>query len=190
MYRSHSPGESISVAVVPSPLSSFSPLGYHPRSPASASDFEFACDPPAKKPRVSLAQVPTPTAFPFGDFLQEIAALPSVDATGLSVQTLSPPSTSQQVYSAVAQQTSTASYQLGKFEDADVGSGLPAFLHSSPLNNAMQSALQQGPMQQTLAQSSFNLSSGRTAKKDDYKLIIHQEPEEVFTLHIVILAAT
>lgn len=175
MYRSHSPGNS--VAVVPSPPSSFSPLGYHPRSP-SILESDFGCDLPAKKPRLCYARVPS---FPFEDYIQDIAALPSTDVTGSS-QTPSPAAlASPPAYSSVVQTSTTAFRPLGKFEDSDIDSGLRAFFQDSMSSAAMQS-MQQGQMQQTLAagQTSFDLPSTRTARKeDDYKLIIHQHPEEV-----------
>ena len=175
MYRSHSPN---SVAVVPSPPSSFSPLGSY------LLESEFACDLPAKKP--CFGQVPSTQAYPFGDYtIQDIAAFPSADATGPS-QTPSPALPSPPAYNAVVQ-TPAAFYQpLGKFEDPDIASGLPAFLQDSLSSVAMQS-LQQGGMQQpglAAGQTSFDLPSTRTPgrKEDDYKLAIHQQPEEV-SLH-------
>ena len=151
MYSSHSPSDSN--AVVPSPLSSFSPLGRHPRSPTA----DFLCEPDPPK-RICLEPATIP-GFPF-----EYVRQSSPDSSPIASQTSPPPP-----YNAF-QQTGFC----------DVGQPCK---DSKPTLAYLQGVMQhqQQPQSRPMATGQTALSATATPRQEDYKLVIHKEPEQVYS---------
>ena len=155
MYSSYSPSESN--AVVPSPLSSFSPLGRHPRSPTT----DFLCDPdPPKRVRLEPATIP---GFPF-----EYVRQSSPDSSPIASQTSPPPP----AYNFGDSKT-TAAFQQSSFCDP-----IKPCTDSKPALAYLQGVMQpqQQPQSRPMATA---LAATATPRQEDYKLIIHKEPEQV-----------
>lgn len=125
------------------------PLGRHPRSPPSAFENEFVFEPTRSK-QIRLDQ--------FSSFPPFSSALSSPDAS---------PATSSQTSSPADQYNFGGSSFDGIFEDSKADL---AYLH-----NAMQ---QQQPQHQ-MRSLATGLSTTAPPMKQDYSLIIHQEPEQV-----------
>ena len=177
MNSSYSPGESNSVAVVPSPLSSINPQGYHPRSPVfSGFESDFGYEPPAKK-RICLDQVALTQQvfdFPHGDF-----PLPCTDATPVASRrgTPSPFSSSPQACKfadfTTFQPSNLADQVLQQTccgEDSPKAGGLANF---PAANGAMQ------PFQQAQMGSQTIHAALDPGAATDYSMIVYHEPEEV-----------
>lgn len=177
MYSSYSPGESSSVAVVPSPHSaSLSPF-YSIRSPPSAFDSGFGCDLLPPKKRICSEQVTkTTNVFSFASDCTARDQFTSQFSTSIS------PIFSETPAYNFSSAATPADYQFGSIDDVlhqDSKVGLASFLHQDVV--AMQTPQQQAQMRSLVAgQVPLNLSTAGT-RKEDYSMIIYQEPEEVAT---------
>ena len=169
MYSSCSPGEVNSVAVVPSPHSSFSPLGHHPRSPSV-----FESEPPAK--RIRYDPVTGLSGYQFGGFQDAVFAAPSPDACSVPTpaQTPSPCANFQQQYN-----FGGSTHQLNSVDGFfQCGEDTKPALALDFLQGAMQ---QQQPQQQQHQMRGLAAtgSASLLAPKKEYSLTIQQEPELV-----------
>ena len=179
MYRTYSPGESNQVAVVPS---SSSPPSYQ-GSPTSAFADEFGCSPPPK--RICIEQIPTTTAaaFSFAEFADFIAANPlpiggAQSSNGSRSGTLSPPSAAQ--FGGDSAGFPTGGFQPSAFDAAlqqceDSKVDLASYLQQSAEAAVME---QQPQARQARIGSTMDLAPPGL-RKDDYTIVVHQQPEEV-----------
>lgn len=151
----NSPSEISTLAVVPSPQSSFSPLGYHPRSPT---DFDAGCEPPPVK-RVCRA---SDIYFGIHDTL----------GTALSPESVCPSQGSSPVNQPFFGRSTTANHLDGVFQ---YETDSKAFLLG-----AMQQ--QQQPQLRSLAPVQTTSLSPPAPRKEEYSLIIYQQPEQVYCL--------
>ena len=153
MYSSsYSPIESN--AVVPSPLSSFSPLGRHPRSPSA----DFLCEPGPKR---SCREPASISGLPF-EYVQS-----TPDTSPIGSQTSPPP------YNFGGSKTTAAAYQQSDFCD---------FFEDSKTGLAYLQGAMQPPQQRQMrpmATGQTSLSATTSARQEDYTMVIHKEPEQV-----------
>lgn len=145
----NSPSEISSLAVVPSPQSSFSPLGYHPRSPT---DFDPGCEPPAAK---RLCR----TYFGIHDTL----------GAALSPESACPSQGSSPVNQPFFGRSTTAHHLDGVFQYEPDSKAF--------LLGAMQQ--QQQPPMRSLAPAQTQSLSPPAPRKEEYSLVIYQQPEQV-----------
>ena len=185
MYRSYSPGESSSVAVVPSPHS-LSPL-CNARSPPFAFESEFGCDLSPAKKRICLDQITGSSDFSFAQFSLPILPEPSSASPDRSSSSFSPPPT----YNFGGSAAAPADYQFGSFDSVfqqDSKAGLASYLQQDA-----RAAIQQTQQQQQQQAQMHSLAAGQAqlpaagARKEDYSMVMYQEPEEVTLEHQLLL---
>lgn len=146
----NSPSEISSLAVVPSPQSSFSPPGYLPRSPI---DFDVGCEPPATK---RPCRVPA-SYFGIHDTL----------GTALSPESACSSQSSSPVSQPFFGRSTTAHHHLDE-----------VFQQYEPDSKAILLGAMQQQQLRSLPPVQTSLSPP-APRKEDYRIVIHQQPEQV-----------